>query len=662
MPRQSSFFRVVMRVADQPALSLEASRDRQCSDTRMVKAGTACFSPIALSRYRCNTSIIHRFVANGMEEQVAEKVLKLLGVHGLGDHRASDWMEKWPEAIKSAFPHMEGLALEFRFVTYDDIFERTEISLAESVRALWKLTESGVSAIGRRQRGAVSDISDKIKWTAGYVVAWVEDEGFKRQSRKRVLDAVREHRPDVILAHSLGSLVTYNAFSHEDAKEQDISQVLARAKYVTFGSQIGNPFVLRNLTNGRIQSPDVDFWHHLYNVHDDVFTAEIRLPNVANFKQTNTPFDDEGIADHSAESYFRHRATIENVWRPIGAGAIGARTFASAPTLRARAAVARGRKTQKALLIGINDYPNASDKLEGCINDVFTMSSVLQDCGVPSDAIRICLDSRATAEGILTRLKWLLDDPKPGDELIFYYSGHGARIPEYGDNYEPDHHVETLVPWDFDWSRERAISDDQIFSLYSQLPYDCRLVMIFDCCHSGGIHRDGGPRPRGISPPDDIRHRELKWDSRTQMWVGRDFQRINRRFTPQKDLAAAYFGQDGATRRLGRASMLRGLSSAQYSRLKRRRHELARGPYLPLIIEACKEEELSYEYRHGATSHGAFTFSLANILRRERRAITFESLVDKTRKQLVDLQYDQTPQILGPTKIRHHKIPWIARR
>jgi hypothetical protein len=130
----------------------------------------------------------------------------------------------------------------------------------------------------------------------------------------------------------------------------------------------------------------------------------------------------------------------------------------------------------------------------------------------------------------------------------------------------------------------------------------------------------------------------------------------------QKDLAAAYFGQDGATRRLGRASMLRGLSSAQYSQLKRRRNELARGPYLPLIIEACKEEEFSYEYRHGATSHGAFTFSLANILRRERRAITFESLVDKTRKQLVDLQYDQTPQILGPTAIRHHKIPWIARR
>ena len=141
-----------------------------------------------------------------------DKVLTILGVHGLGDHRASDWTVKWP-GRSGAFPKMEGLNLDFKFVTYDDIFDGTDISLAESVAALWKLTKSGVSSLGRRERGVVSEISDKIKWTAGYVVAWVEDEGFKRQSRKRVLDAVREHQPDVILAHSLGSLVTYNAFT-----------------------------------------------------------------------------------------------------------------------------------------------------------------------------------------------------------------------------------------------------------------------------------------------------------------------------------------------------------------------------------------------------------------------------------------------------------------
>jgi hypothetical protein len=87
---------------------------------------------------------------------------------------------------------------------------------------------------------------------------------------------------------------------------------------------------------------------------------------------------------------------------------------------------------------------------------------------------------------------------------------------------------------------------------------------------------------------------------------------------------------------------------------------MARGPYLPLIIEACGEEEFSYEYRHGATSHGAFTYSLDSILRRKKKAITFEKLVAETRQQLADLQYAQEPRILGPRAVLRHKVPWTV--
>lgn len=593
------------------------------------------------------------------------RTLRILGVHGLGDHRMSDWEEKWSVTLNQAMPATEGVALDYRFVTYDDIFEQTKLTAWECARAFWKLTTSGFSSLGR-QRGTLSDVSDRIQWTAGYVVAWVEDEAFKRKSRKRILDAVRENKPDIILAHSLGTLLTYDAFAHPDATEPQVRAILAKAKYVTLGSQIGNPFVIRNLTTGRIQPLSVGFWHHLFNKEDDVFTAQIRLPGATNFRETLTPFDIEGFADHSAEHYLGHSATIENVWRPIMAQAAGIKTFGAMPAALAKSVPAKRRKTQKALLVGINAYPDESSRLEGCVNDVFTMSSVLQECGVPPEAIRTCLDDRATTRGILDRLEWLLDNPKPGDELFFYYSGHGARIPQYGDDFEPDHNLETLVPWDFDWTPEKAISDDQIYSLYSQLPYDCQLVMIFDCCHSGGIHRDGGPRPRGISPPDDIRHRELKWDIETQMWVSRDFKRINEKFTSEKGVAESYFGRDGSTRRLGRASVLRGLSSAQYGRLKRdKRSGDNVGPYLPLIIEACGEEQFSYEYRHGATSHGAFTFSLANVLRRHReqkRPISFEDLVEKVGAQLADLKYDQKPQILGPSAVRKTKVPLLNLR
>ncbi len=597
--------------------------------------------------------------------------LKVLGVHGLGDQRHSTWKEDWPKAIEAVFPTPNGLRLEFQFVEYDDIFEDTSLSSWDVAGAVAKLLVSGVGSIFRRERGVLGDLPHDVRWTAGYVVAWVNDEAFKKKSRARVLTRIQEYQPDVILAHSLGSLITYNAFTHKDATASTVAPLLARATYVTFGSQINNPFVIGNLTNGRVQELPVSFWHHLYNKEDDVFTAPIKNWGARNFRQTETPFDLPGIGDHAAEGYFQHVNTVDNVWRPIGALANGARDFTGLAEQQAEpAAKPEGKKSEaraepqaraprrKALLVGINEYPAERDRLEGCVNDVFTMSSVLQECGFPADTIRACLDDRATAAGILQRLEWLLDDAAPGDELVFYYSGHGAQMPEYGENFEPDHNVEMLVPWDFDWTPEKAIADDQIHELYAQLAYDVRLALIFDSCYSGGIHRDGAARARGITPPDDIRHRQLKWDAKTGMWVPRDFRPQGRGFTDNKALETRYFGKDRSTERLGRAAMRRGLSASELEkRRKDGQPDIPDGPYLPLIIEACGEGQLSYEYRHGATSHGAFTFSLAAILR-ERKKLSFQDLVDETGKRLKYLQYDQKPQILGPSVVVKANVPW----
>lgn len=104
--------------------------------------------------------------------------------------------------------------------------------------------------------------------------------------------------------------------------------------------------------------------------------------------------------------------------------------------------------------------------------------------------------------------------------------------------------------------------------------------------------------------------------------------------------------------------MLRTLAEKDYLT---RGDELPPGPYLPLIIEACGEEELSYEYRHGATSYGAFTFALGQTLRREKK-ISFEALVGKVRDQLRELGYRQTPQILGPSAIVTQTVPFASGR
>ena len=585
-------------------------------------------------------------------------VIKILGVHGLGDHRNTSWEHDWEQAVRRVFPGQTDGNLEFSFVNYDAIFAATDISGWETMRAVWKLGRSAVGSAFQRRRGAIGDISDRVKWTAGYVVAWVEDEGFQRRTRKLVLDRIASEKPDIVLAHSLGSLITYNAFSHDDAHKTDVATALKRTRYVTLGSQLGNPFVIRNLTPGRIEPLSVRQWYHLYNEEDDVFTAPIKLWDSDRFTQIDTRFDIDGFADHSAVAYLGHGNTVASVWQPLAAEHLDSRAAVARPASRRRRSRAPERIKRRALLIGINAYPREADRLEGCVNDVFLMSSVLQECGFPAESIRTCLDERATAKGIIERMEWLLDDPRPGDERVFYYSGHGATIPQYGEDNEPDRHTETLVPWDFDWSPETAVTDDRIFELYSQLPFDTRLAMIFDCCHSGGMHRDGGARARGIDPPDDIRHRSIKWDAETEMWVPRDFERLNGKFSREKSALRAFFGADGATTRLGRASLIRGQSEAQYRAMKKKRDTNEFGPYLPLIIEACDESEFSYEYRHGVTSYGAFTYALASRLRRYQR-ITFERLINETREQLAELGYAQAPQILGPATVTQALVPWL---
>jgi hypothetical protein len=220
---------------------------------------------------------------------------------------------------------------------------------------------------------------------------------------------------------------------------------------------------------------------------------------------------------------------------------------------------------------------------------------------------------------------------------------------------------ECLVCYDFDWTPQHAITDKQFREFYSQLPYDCYFAAIFDCCHSGGMTREGGRKVRGITPPDDIRHRGLRWNAELQMWEDRPLDSPN----PSLGRSAEgknYLGTSGASYRLGRAVGLRTLPKSKYDAVRRTlKHH---GPYLPVIMEACQEDQLSYEYRHGVQSYGAFTFSLAATLRAGRSANrnpTFTRLMDGISGRLKQLQYDQMPNLVGPRKILQQPVPWVRK-
>jgi len=611
--------------------------------------------------------------------------MRILAIHGVGHGDAkTDWQQEWQAAIEGGMKAWNAnAAQEIRFLAYDQYFAAAELNTPVVAAALLKLTAGGlfygVTDMFRGRRG-VGNVLEDVRWTAGMVAQWVALDDLRARLRACLAAEIETFAPDVILAHSLGSLIAYDTLKQDENAKPGQALIDGRT-LVTFGSQIGNPAV-RATFGGRIEElQQARYWWHLYNAEDDVFTCPIELPIRDHFRQVDTYFDIPGIADHDGAHYLRHDETVRTVWQDLastmarGRAPAGAAAPASLPMARKQpsTAAARTNPQMRALLVGVADYPDEANRLEGPVNDVFSISAALQELGFPADSIRVVLNDRATAAGIRERLKWLLADAGPDDNLVFFFAGHGAQIPGYGRDAEVDHVDECLVPYDFDWSQGRAIVDDEFCALYSQLPYKTQFTAVLDCCHAGGMTRAGGARTRGLSPPDDIRHRMIRWDKSTQMWLprerfvpgGRPQKRVRAELKRRKD-EESWMGKSGSVRRLGRGTSLWLPTDAAYQKAKAANgHE---GPYAPLILEACKEGESAYEYRHGVTSHGAFTYALCGVLRdaardplRKKRPLTFARLLDETTARIGSVVADpQHPQLQCPAGRRDEPIPGLG--
>jgi metacaspase-1 len=582
--------------------------------------------------------------------------LTILSVHGVGHAEANpNWYLEWQEVIQQAFKELNFTgAVNCPPVAYDDLFDKHYHGAGVYAGAVGELLASaafhGISDWLHPERAA-RGLGDEIRWRVGMVAQFVVESGLRKETRARLLAAIQKTNPDVICAHSLGSLLCYDLFMSEEGRK-----AVEGRYFISFGSQIGNFFVKSRLWAGRIQPLDAaKFWFHIFNPQDPVFTAKIKL-DAPNFEQIIEDFKrgHDAVGDPVNPGYLDNPQTKDRIWRQFS----GARTTGLMTRGLKMYKQVPSRPRRRALLVGINDYPDPANQLEGCVNDVFLMSSVLQESDFAPEDIRVVLNERATRQGIIERLEWLLDGVDDQQERVFFYSGHGAQIPAYGPEGEVDHLDECLVPYDFNWTNGSAFTDKDFCQLYSQLPYGTRFLSIFDCCHSGGLTRDGSRKVRGITPPDDIRHRLLRWSEKEEMWTERELKPINSDLSPNKEEQRKYLGKSGATQKLGRAAPLRTLHQKAYNKVRK---ELGHsGPFLPVIFEACKEEEYSYEYRHGVTSYGAFTYAMAKNLRARRRTgkqCSFEQLIEMTNETLQQLKYNQTAQLIGPSNVIDKPIP-----
>src|ERR687892_533321 len=75
--------------------------------------------------------------------------------------------------------------------------------------------------------------------------------------------------------------------------------------------------------------------------------------------------------------------------------------------------------------------------------------------------LRGCVNERATKAQIMRRLHEIIDASRPGDVVVFYFSGHGSQIRDRDGDELSDALDELLCPYDMDWDERRYIVDDE---------------------------------------------------------------------------------------------------------------------------------------------------------------------------------------------------------
>ncbi|MFE4104948.1 caspase family protein [Almyronema epifaneia] len=164
-------------------------------------------------------------------------------------------------------------------------------------------------------------------------------------------------------------------------------------------------------------------------------------------------------------------------------------------SLQQRYSQAQTTPRRLALLVGINRYPTTP--LQGCVTDVQLQRSLLiHRFGFDPADIKVLTDEAATRTGILAAFEThLIQQARPGDVVVFHYSGHGAKVrdPQPLPN-QPFN--STLVPIDSPdpiggRSRGETVSDitgQTLFLLMQALATD-QVTVVLDSCYSGGGKR-----------------------------------------------------------------------------------------------------------------------------------------------------------------------------
>ena len=266
----------------------------------------------------------------------------------------------------------------------------------------------------------------------------------------------------------------------------------------------------------------------------------------------------------------------------------------------------------KALLVGINKYPDPRNELRGCVNDILDMEYFIAENNkvYSKQNIKKLTNKDATKKGILTQLKWLIEGAEAGDQLLFHYSGHGAQAPTLFSSLEKDGLDEIICPYDFDGTNKTSLRDKEFAQLFAGIPKGVHFVWISDSCHAEDLSRD----PIITDEANKVKNSAYK---HYRYFTGlSNFEKREDEVNDQADITIGKI-----------APIISPLNGA--------------------LLSGCQSHELSADAYINNRYNGAFTHYLIKNLNKYSETKNMKAIIELVNKDLAKNGYDQSPQSEG---------------
>ena len=288
----------------------------------------------------------------------------------------------------------------------------------------------------------------------------------------------------------------------------------------------------------------------------------------------------------------------------------------------------------KALLVGVNRYKKFSS-LQGCLQDVSDIDRLVKEqFGFDSDCVQTLIDEQATGVQVRKHWKWLYSKAQPGDQILFYFAGHGSYLADPEEN-EPDGRVTLLCLHDMDFKTpESYITIHSLVNWMKVRPKGTNVTAILDSSQGNeGTHLISSSRKTSIRI--DLAATLMRAESEK-----RDKNRLDahdeRDPLEEYGVRARFIDPPEAVKQKALKLAARHLGGESQPQPLFRRKGLN-------LLFACQPNQAAIETKFPHNVQGAFTYHLCRTLRQSGLHGPPAALFDRLSKKLTADHFRQLP-------------------